>query len=463
MPMSNGRLIVIGVAVCFLLTFFNITKYNLTDNSPTKSHNINSLHHEYITLCNQKIYLHIMPYAKPNLGEASPYGIRQWKQNQHHIHQHQQHPHEQLTSTLPQKSILVDYRTKAEGITLYGRTGNQIQEFFHAFDMARDRGGDMVMRKHGFPMDTTLKEIFLGMDDAADGSSTTTTRLEERFGITFYENLNEKERTNLTLVGTEPLFHYISNDPRFDLDDVMLHRRYVIQELYRITAEYMKMNPNSEGVLSMCSSLHALFGKGDATTTVTRGNELGMKNVTQRYAVIHSRSLEGFGPKFMQRAHEIFGVDAKVGREYPATLLTHILNSSGLWNAGVPSPSILMITDGDTPKVIQDLSSHPIIGPNFQVLPNSISTVSGDMMLAIMADVFVGNPVSTFSQYIVQARYAIGKGNSYLFARRKSGGDGDDHVGTDGSGDYGEEQWETFCSSDERCFYEWQKLWITQF
>eukprot|EP00580_Thalassiosira_gravida_P020371 CAMPEP_0201678208 /NCGR_PEP_ID=MMETSP0494-20130426/45782_1 /ASSEMBLY_ACC=CAM_ASM_000839 /TAXON_ID=420259 /ORGANISM="Thalassiosira gravida, Strain GMp14c1" /LENGTH=80 /DNA_ID=CAMNT_0048161339 /DNA_START=10 /DNA_END=248 /DNA_ORIENTATION=+ len=80
-----------------------------------------------------------MPYAKPILNEATPYGIRQWKQNQH-----QQHPHEQHTSTLLQKSILVDNRTDAEGIKLYGRTGNQIQEFFHAFDMARDRGGDMV-------------------------------------------------------------------------------------------------------------------------------------------------------------------------------------------------------------------------------------------------------------------------------------------------------------------------------
>ena len=67
--------------------------------------------------------------------------------------------------------------------------------------------------------------------------------------------------------------------------------------------------------------------------------------------------------------------------------------------------------------------------------------LAGDMMLAILNDVFIGNPCSTFSIYIAQARYALGIGNSYLLRR-----DGD--------------KYETFCSSDEACFYTWQQIWI---
>jgi len=91
--------------------------------------------------------------------------------------------------------------------------------------------------------------------------------------------------------------------------------------------------------------------------------------------------------------------------------------------------------------VVDRLRSSPRIGPVFQVVPERISTLTGDLLLAILADVFVGNPISTFSQYIVQARYALGIQNSYLFARK----------GHDGT-------WETFCN-DEPCFYHWVNLW----
>jgi len=63
----------------------------------------------------------------------------------------------------------------------------------------------------------------------------------------------------------------------------------------------------------------------------------------------------------------------------------------------------------------------------------------------LSSDVFIGNPISTFSQYIVQVRYAFGIGNSYLFVRKDEN-----------------EEWETFCN-DEACFYAWINLWTSLF
>lgn len=167
-------------------------------------------------------------------------------------------------------------------------------------------------------------------------------------------------------------------------------------------------------------------------------NKLGMKEVTPKYTVIHSRTLEARAfEKGLRLAHVAFGVDSRVGLEYPVDLIGTILKPLGMQNS-----SILMITDGKNPSVAEQLSSDPVIGPYFQVVASEISTLAGDLMLAILSNVFIGNPCSTFSQYIAQVRYALGIGNSYIFSRRNG------------------DEWETFCSSDEACFYTWQQIWI---
>lgn len=379
----------------------------LAENPITRSFAVVHQEDEYFTLCYRKLYLKDMPSAQPE--SDAPFGVRYWKRDL-------------------SKAIVLEHRDGTDGIRVYGRTGNQIQTFFHGFDMARDRGGALVLRETGFPIDHVLQELFLGVGR---------TVLEEKFGVTIYEHIGEEGRKNITTIPTDVGYHFISKDVRFLLDDLMLHRHYIIQQLYRTTAEDMKQYPNSNGAKAMCSALHALFGDGNKGNMV---KELGMKDVTNKYTVIHARTLEGFGPKFMRKASEVFGVDPLAGKEYPPDLVTSILTPLGMHNQ-----SILMITDEKNPSVISQLANDPTVGPYFQVVPEEVSTVTGDMLLAILSEIFIGNPCSTFSQYIAQVRYALGIGNSYIFARRNG------------------DQWETFCSSDEACFYQWQQIWIPLF
>jgi hypothetical protein len=60
------------------------------------------------------------------------------------------------------------------------------------------------------------------------------------------------------------------------------------------------------------------------------------------------------------------------------------------------------------------------------------------MMLAILADVFIGTPVSTMSGNIARARVALGfdPSTNYMFPKKKKDG----------------ERWEFFC--DESCLYD---------
>eukprot|EP00584_Thalassiosira_punctigera_P013934 CAMPEP_0172555442 /NCGR_PEP_ID=MMETSP1067-20121228/58423_1 /TAXON_ID=265564 ORGANISM="Thalassiosira punctigera, Strain Tpunct2005C2" /NCGR_SAMPLE_ID=MMETSP1067 /ASSEMBLY_ACC=CAM_ASM_000444 /LENGTH=288 /DNA_ID=CAMNT_0013343965 /DNA_START=465 /DNA_END=1328 /DNA_ORIENTATION=- len=288
--------------------------------------------------------------------------------------------------------------------------------------MARDRGGALVIHKDGFPLDFTLRKVFLGLGRKG---------MESRLGVMFDDRIAAKYRSNLEVVLQHEAYHYVSSHPNFTIFDAMEHRHYIIQQLYLMTAWEMQAHPNSPGAAAMCISLHAIFGKDGHGGNAVALEKLGItKAVTQKYTVIHSRKLESLGKMFLSKASEEFGVDNRAGIELPPDLITSILTPLGMNNN-----SILMITDGQSSDVIQRLSSDPAIGPFFQVVPPKISTLTGDLMLAILSDVFIGNPVSTFSQYIVQARYALGIGNSYLFAKR--------NVKT--------EKWETFCN-DEECF-----------
>ena len=93
--------------------------------TPSSKHKPDDAH---ITLCNRRVYLKNMPPLPPSLKFGFP---NDWERN----------------FTKPGGAIILDNEF------LYGRTGNNIREFFHAFDWARNEGVGLVVRERGFPMD----------------------------------------------------------------------------------------------------------------------------------------------------------------------------------------------------------------------------------------------------------------------------------------------------------------------
>lgn len=270
------------------------------------------------------------------------------------------------------------------------------------FDLAQDQGASLVFSHAGHPMSPLLGSLFLGLSKEA---------LRKKLGIVFYDYIIERNLSSPQVISQEFAYHYHSDD--LDTIDTINHRHYIIQVLYRLTARHMALNPHSSDTVAMCSKI-----------------------IDQKYTVIHSRSLEGLVDDWLEYANEELGVDIRASIDFPSSLITSILRPLAL-----TKNKILMITDWQNHEVIRRLSSDPIIGPNFKVVSEEQAGVASDLMLAILSDCFIGNPVSTFSQYIVQVRYALGIKNSYLFVRKNR-----DHA------------WETFCE-DELCFYNWIKYW----
>ena len=405
--------LLIFMVVSILNDFYNDNGTQLLENTPSASvsitnknatspPNTNQDKNDHFSLCGRKLYYNNMPYVPTN-NQRMQYGILNWKRSL-------------------DKAISLDPRISH----VHGRTGNQIRAFFHAFDWARDAGGPLVMHSTGYPMDTTLSKLYLGL-------SNNYTELESRLGILLYDNVDEQYRSKMYSLGTRWARDYVSTNPEYSQYDMIQHRHYIIQQLYEMSANEMERNP--ESALEMCKSFHAIFGtdydhaEENGASTLESLQSIGItKRITKKYTIIHSRSFEG--KQFLEESHRHYGVDSQASIDYPPDLIASILSPLNM-----TKNSILMITDGQDESVAQRLLSDPIIGPNFHVVPQSISTMSGDILLAIFSEVFIGNPASSFSQYITMVRYALGFDKSYLYVRRDRVGD-----------------WDTFCD-DESCFY----------
>jgi len=154
----------------------------------------------------------------------------------------------------------------------------------------------------------------------------------------------------------------------------------------------------------MCSVLDASFGEQKSSAV---------------YSVIHSRSLEGEpGLRLLGRIAGKVGCDPVAALDMEPDYVKAILAPLGM--LGRP---ILFLTDGQRPEILERLQQDPDIGANIVLVPAEASWVGGDITAAIMADVFIGNPASTFSGFIAKTRVAFGYRTNFLFRKRDVNGE----------------------------------------
>merc|ERR1712127_407265 len=67
---------------------------------------------------------------------------------------------------------------------------------------------------------------------------------------------------------------------------------------------------------------------------------------------------------------------------------------------------------------MERLMEDPDLGPMIRKVPEEASWFGGDVMLAVMANVFVGNPASTMSQFMAESRLALGLGHNNMYMAR---------------------------------------------
>jgi hypothetical protein len=200
---------------------------------------------------------------------------------------------------------------------------------------------------------------------------------------------------------SKKMFLYISQSP---LLDYIAHQSKNLQSLFRYYNTGKGTTNRGVPVRNMCSGIDAVFGADN-------------KEVI--YSTIHQRSMEGqAGITLMQRMSKASGCHPTAAISMEPEYVKSILRPLGMLNH-----PIVLITDGQDFNIIRRLINDPEIGPKLRLVPEGASWVGGDITLAVMSNVFIGNPASTFSGFIAKSRLALGFGHSYLFRAQNEKGE----------------------------------------
>lgn len=280
-----------------------------------------------------------------------------------------------------------------EGSQTFGRTGNNLIEFLHALQFSRDK--NVVL---GIMSDSWAFQVILKMWMAIEDTENWESQFEEAFCCRIFHSQEELEGWNVIHKDTKELFGYLSGAP---LEEYVASQEDSIRTLFEHYNTGDGVDKRDNPVQDMCSGIDAIFGEQRSSVY---------------YSVIHSRHLEGApGVRLMKRMARLSGCDPTAALEMRPDYIKSILEPLGMMQH-----PIVLVTDGQDFSVIQRLLTDSQIGPRLHVVPEEASWVGGDLTLAILSDVFIGNPASSFSGFIAKSRLALGFGHNYLFRAKNA-------------------------------------------
>ena len=315
-----------------------------------------------------------------------------------------------------------------KGHITYGQTGNNLIEFLHALQFAYDN--DVLL---GIMDDSWAVRMLVHMWMAVQDKDTWRQQFEEAFCVKIFDQNSSfgdwslVQWDDLLELGTgrgergkdadyltsKKMFVYSSQAP---LQEYIAYQSKVLQTLFRNYNSGKGTTIRGIPVNDMCSGIKALFGN-ESNDAI--------------YSVVHQRSLEGRpGIELMKRMAHFSGCDPTAALHMEADYIKSILRPLGMLNY-----PIVLITDGQDASVVPRLMNDPEIASKLRLVPEEATWVGGDITLAIMSNVFIGNPASSFSGFITKSRLALGFGHSYLFRAKNEKG-----------------EWQTVCG--DTCVYD---------
>ncbi|KAL7531382.1 hypothetical protein ACHAXR_004006 [Thalassiosira sp. AJA248-18] len=304
------------------------------------------------------------------------------------------------------------------GMQTFGRTGNNLIEFLHSLQYGRDQNV-LVAIVYGSWAPRMITDMWMAIQADSDQNRAAWREfVEQAFCVKILDDAAEaKQYRKVIQMDTRDIFMYKHDTAGFGLlNRYAEFQGHIIRDFYRFYNDGNGINTRRLPVQDMCSVLDTMFGV-DKRSVV--------------YSVIHSRSLEGApGLRLLGRIARYVGCDPVAALDMEPEYIKAILEPLGMLDK-----PIVFITDHQRPEILEKLLADPDIGRSIRFIPEEASWVGGDITVATMADVFIGNPASSFSGFIAKSRVALGYDTNYLFRRKNDNG-----------------EWVDVC--DERCIFD---------
>ena len=264
----------------------------------------------------------------------------------------------------------------------YGQTNNQLNAIFRAQDYATDLNAKLALGKKGWAI-KTLHSLF------------DPTIVEEALNATIVDIKHYPPSDNIYYNLSRHMYFYhteFATPEEIEQKRLKLHRK--------LWSNPTRKNPKGK---DMCSSIiHS-----------------NLNNNNKAYTVVHTRDMsdgkEGRRNSCFVRLRNNSrrnGVHPSGSCTMSASYIKSILRPINKLDQ-----DIYVISNGDNTENLAELRKDEEIGKLIKTVPKEGSWAGGDMMMAILADVFIGTPISTFAGNIARARIALGLETSpnYLF------------------------------------------------
>ncbi|KAL7441272.1 hypothetical protein ACHAXH_005344 [Discostella pseudostelligera] len=285
------------------------------------------------------------------------------------------------------------------GFQKYGRTANNLIELFHALHYGRDN--NMVV---GIIEDTSwatrlITSMWMAIQDV-ENMSEWEQMMEQQLCLKMFTSVDQVNQYKevqwiTTKDDTERMFVWMHEGPSVDTIEYQSH---LLRTLWRSYNNGIGFDIGRQPVPNMCSGIETIFG---------------LERVSAIYSVVHSRSFEN-SARFIEK---YFSAENMAALEVEPEFVKSVLGPLDMLNH-----PIVFMTDNQRPEILERLQADPEIGPKIIAIPSEASWIGGDITLATMANVFIGNPFSSFSGFIVKSRVALGIPNSYMFRAKAENG-----------------------------------------
>lgn len=285
-----------------------------------------------------------------------------------------------------------------------GRTGNELRAFLRAVQYARDKGVQLTVTQKSWAMKAVLKFFMADGTNNGENDQRRESPLEEGLCLKILpKKTREKMGNRMTNMR---LFKYKSKASKEEHDASQLH---IMRTLFQ--HHNTGVDNGGKKVKDMCSGINSLFSEPRDDKTVEVGDTEDHRS-SALYSVVHVRYFEGNGKGMLKKAANKTGCDPRAALEMRPEYVKAILAPLGML-----AHPVVVISDNQrgSRKVVSRLRADPDLGPLLLSVPKGARWLGGDMTLAVMANVFIGNPSSTMSGFIARSRVALGFEHNYMY------------------------------------------------
>jgi len=275
--------------------------------------------------------------------------------------------------------------------------GIQLTAFFHAYDVSNDTRLPLIITQDSWVFQM-LFQFFFGPAAAVEHNSKFWDTLANALRVTIVEN---EGVLKLKGIAAHPKY---SNAHDFlaynsksmeDAKGTRNHRNTLLRKMFR--------SPSTLGVLNVCSAFDTLLRE-------------------KKYAVLHIAEA-GQSEDYLKEQNEEAGgkgqhyeASARMDPKYVQEMFQGV-DMIG-YDVYLVDGNEKMVDEGAHAK-FEDASKEGIVGT--EDLPQQFKHVGSRLYLAVLANVYLGNPADPTSVWIARMRYALGMENTFIFVDNVGG------------------------------------------